>query len=434
MSLKVEPFLYSYIIKNKSDNIILSFNKPKFKKVVLKNNKPYEGICNAYYTIIYDNNEYKMYYRANNQNIWKNEKKKIYKRTPELAKTELFCLATSKNGLDFKKNNYKLVKYKNNKKNNILLKNNFCHNFYPFFLESKKKFYGVSGTQLFNKGLFLFESKNGINWIKKKKIINETDLLQDFFHKNHFDSHNNIVYNKNEDLFYIYMRDNKKNRRFVQFTKTKDFVKFSKVKNINIKNENGMEIYTPNIFIYPDSDYFISIPTIRPDRIINNVISKKCNTLLISKDGENWEIINNQLFDDSQNRMFINSFVKSPDKKEIFFYLHENISNINNHIKCYSYEINRIHKIFSKEEGFIQTELINLKNNIIKINFKTIDNGYINVNIYNSNNDLILYSKNNSGNFYDLIINWEKNLEINGNYYIKFNLCNCYLYSFLYFN
>lgn len=98
----VEPFLDRNIVKDKSDNILFEINKPKFEKNILKLDRDYEK-QSAYFTILYVNNEYKLYYRACPLGYYKDEEKKICYSTPELAPHEYFCLATSNNGLYFEK-------------------------------------------------------------------------------------------------------------------------------------------------------------------------------------------------------------------------------------------------------------------------------------------------------------------------------------------
>jgi hypothetical protein len=152
--IKVEPFLYRNIIKEKSENIIFEINKPKFEKNVLNLDREYEK-TNGYFTIINVNNEYKLYYRACPYPRYKDIIKKEWYSTPELAEHEYFCLAISKDGLNFERCNYNLINY-NNIENNILFHDLFCHNFYPFYDKKNNKYIGISGTGLYNNGLHLF--------------------------------------------------------------------------------------------------------------------------------------------------------------------------------------------------------------------------------------------------------------------------------------
>jgi hypothetical protein len=147
--MKIEPFLYRNIIKKKSENIIFELNKPKFEKIVLKLDKYYEK-TNGYFTILNINNEYKLYYRSCSYNYYNDPINKTYYSTEELAHHEYLCLATSSDGLTFERNNYSLD---NNISNNIIKKDLFCHNFYPYYDKKNNKYLALSGTAIFNNGL-----------------------------------------------------------------------------------------------------------------------------------------------------------------------------------------------------------------------------------------------------------------------------------------
>ena len=82
--MKIEPFLDKNIIKEKTLNIIFEINKPIFEGIVLKLDKEYE-ITNGYFTILYIDNEYKLYYRSCPYDYYKNKDNKTYYSTEELA-------------------------------------------------------------------------------------------------------------------------------------------------------------------------------------------------------------------------------------------------------------------------------------------------------------------------------------------------------------
>jgi hypothetical protein len=223
--MKIEPFLYRNIIKDKSDNIFFEINKPKFEKIVLKLDRGYES-RNGYFTILYVNNGYRLYYKACSMPYYKNKSKKLLYSTNELTPHEYFCLAVSNDGLNFEKKNLNLVSYNDSTNNNILKHDLFCHNFYPYYDKRNNRYIGLSGTHVFNDGLHLFDSNDGIKWRYVKKILCHDNVLPDWFHHNHFDTHNCIIYNEKDNYYYIYVRNNKKDRRFVQFARTKDFETF----------------------------------------------------------------------------------------------------------------------------------------------------------------------------------------------------------------
>ena len=160
-------------------NINISYPNFIFEKIVLSNNiqkKIYEGESNNYYKIIKNKEEILIYYRASNNKYLIDNKINI---DPKYD-LEKLCIAKSKDGLNFNKVNIE--------KNNIIMYNNFCHNFFPNYINGK--YLGLSGTNLNNNGLYLFNSENGINWKKGLKICDKDNILQYYKHKNHFDTHN----------------------------------------------------------------------------------------------------------------------------------------------------------------------------------------------------------------------------------------------------
>jgi len=421
----VEPFLCAEIIIEKSENIKYNINKPKFEQIVLKSDQPYEGEADSYYTIIYVNNEYRLYYRGNSYKNIKNIKD-VNKITETIQPYECVCLAISKDGLNF------------NKKQS-LFKNKFCHNFSPLYLEEKKSYIAISGTEFFNNGIFLLSSLNGLEWKTEKKIIDKNNILPGYHHRNHYDSLNCIVYNNKDKSYYIYYRHNSEGLRQVQYTITKDFNNFTKTKLLKLLDNTA--IYTPGIFKYFNSNYLIALPTIAYKKLnlinkswpLNSINhDKNCNNLFISNDYTNFKKIESQLFDDTY-KFNVNGIVPSIDNTKMYIYIHNNTGSIDNHVACYSYSMHRMHQIISKENGFIKTKLINLLNKNISINFETYENGHIIVEIYDKNNNLILQSLKNNGNELNYKINWESdNVIIRDDYYIKFILNNACLYSFIY--
>jgi hypothetical protein len=81
--MKIELFLDKNIVKEKTLNIIFEINKPIFEGIVLKLDREYE-ITNGYFTILYVNNEYKLYYKSCPYNFYKNKDNKTCYGAEEL--------------------------------------------------------------------------------------------------------------------------------------------------------------------------------------------------------------------------------------------------------------------------------------------------------------------------------------------------------------
>ena len=426
----VEPFLYRDIIKEKTDNIIIEETIPEFEKIVLLSNEAWEGDGNGYYTIINIDNTYKMYYRA-------------LQGSQLHTSWESTCLAISKNGLDFEKKNYGFVNHNNNK----LFHNKFSHNFFPYY--KKEGYYiGVAGTMGETQGLFLLKSFDGIKWDILKKILDDSHINPGFNHLNHFDTCNTITYNETEDNYYILIRDNRPTiengihvGRRVQYIKMDSNFNLldNKCKSIIINNNiNNYPIYSFGCCHYPNSKYYISMPALVDEKYIDKKWDqkKKIGQLLISRNCYEWNIVSENIYkkDMGQNVFNTIGIVPSPNKEKMYFYFQNNLGLPNNNIECYSFPMNRINRISCIGNGVIKTDKINLISNKIQVNFETIkEDGYIVVNIYNENNNLLLLSDKLTGNYFNYPIVWKEEKELDeGKYFIEFILCNCILYSFSY--
>ena len=453
-----EPFLFNKIILEKPENIIIDKNIPIFEKIVFKSDKPWEGEVNGYYTIIHNNNEYIMYYRASN---------KIHKSF------ESVCIASSSDGLNFNKNNlnfeysnFEEVKVKThsgiethcklikgNKDNNKLFHNKFCHNFFPYYSKKDKCYIGLSGLKVENNGLYLMKSMDGIKWEIVRKILDENNVRPGFNHINHFDTCNTIIYNSMEESYYILIRDNrptiennKHMGRRVQYINIKDLSQ--EIKEICkplIVNNNFTDypIYSLGCTHYPNSKYFFAIPTLVDEEFIQYphgggrwIQKKKIGQILISNNCYEWDVVSENIFkkDMGKDNFMTIGIVQSKDNEKLYFYVQHDLNRQNNYISCYSFPMNRINKIICNEKGYIMTDLIKLNSSVLSVNLETLtEQGYINLELYDQNKNLILESDNISGNNFNFIVKWRSNIDINNNkYYIKFNIYNSILYSFNY--
>tara|TARA_A100001015_G_scaffold319142_1_gene441147 strand:- start:1533 stop:3731 length:2199 start_codon:yes stop_codon:yes gene_type:complete len=418
-------------------NIINIPSKFQFEKVILSNNyqkKIYEGECNNYYKILKVDNKYKLYYRALNNSYLVN--KKLNSIINPCHDKECFCIAESIDGLNFEKI---IIN-----RNNIIKKGNFCHNFFPNYVNDK--YIGISGTESQNSGLYLFESDDGIKWDEGKKIITKDLILNYYKHKNHFDSHNSINYNKLDNFYYIHLRHNNFNdNRMTQLLKTKDFKTFLPSKLININYNYNYNIYNLNVSKTDEYNYFISIPNYASNHNILDINNKRINikkkeikNLLISKDGVNFiefiPKINLKNINKNCEICPVNGFVKSLDNKKLYFYIQNNVYEKNHEIQCYSIPYNRFNGFFSNNYGFIKSNKLNLLNYEIELNFKTISKkSFIIVELLDEYNKRINISKIIKGNSFNKNIEWfyQEFKELD-NYYLKFHLYNSIIYSFKY--
>jgi len=423
----VEPFLYRDIIIEKSDNIVISMMEPAFEQTILEDKIIDERIIvDGYPKMLLIDGEYRLYYRG----LIHPSVSYSFIATEDATPYECFCLLTSKDGLNFEKVDANFVDYKNSKSNNILRHDLFCHNFFPYYDENKRSFIGLSGTGYFNNGLFLFNSCDGINWDNVKKIIDPSRLLPGWCHSNHFDSHNSILYNEGESRYYLFIRNNKPGKRWTQYFFTKDFTNFSYAQNITV---SGLEnqIYNIGAIVYPgNNNLFIGMSMI-------GCADKKNITILSSKNLHDWNFNNETFFDniDDSQKFIVNGIVPSSDNKKMYIYLFENIKKDVRYINCYSFRMNRFQKIVCDDNnvGYIKTDLIKLTCDKIFVNFETLEDGFVQLELINENFETVLIGKKMSGNELELENKWDvERLFFTEKFYIKFIIFKATLYSFSY--
>lgn len=420
-----EPLLYHKFNTCNHVNIDFNFKYPKFEKFAIENFKKYEGPGNAYFNIVRKDDKIKMYYRSVDHPVWMDKNKKNSYDGSILRNYQYLCIAESSDGLNFEKPDLNLCEYEGNKKNNILFKNYFCHNFCVIYDNKINKYLGITGSQFDIGGLFLFKSDNGYNWDNGKIILSEDKLISGYAHANHFDTLNYLLYNPKTNKYYLYTRHNHPTYRKVQMSISDDLINFSNCELVNFNIED--HVYATGFELYPtSSNYFIGL------------ISTHCQTtyykkvsLCISIDGINWEIIIKDLFQDLKISHFLVKGIICTDK----FYLYTSEFNDfdNNKVLCYSFEKDRIGYLTSDSTGYFNSKIIELENSNIYINYETESDGYIIVELFDLNNNLILSSENMIGNYELNQIVWKENKNIiKDKYYLKFTIYKAKIYSFYY--
>jgi hypothetical protein len=415
-----EPFFDINVILFMSDNIKQEFNTPVYIKTVFDYNSP-PNMFNqiAYFKTFKDNKNYKIFYRTGDT---PNELINANTNTG-LQPYERVSLMQSDDGLNFV----------NKELTEPFAQLSLAHNFFPFYDELIDKYIGISGTGMYGDGIWLFESTDGIAWEKRHKIVNANMILPASGHLNHYDSHNSIIYNKYDKHYYLFIRHNCARRsRWVQFTKTTDFKTFTPMKEITVSNyDNNLLIYNFNVFMYPNSYYFIALPC---SGVASDYNAKTSKYLLYSLDGEHWHVLHSNFFSSEYKQMICNGMVSSTNNKHHYLYAHKHMDLPHTWLDCYAVDKDRISVLRCAGNGTIKTKLINLINNNLTINYKTFESGSITIQIKDKNTETVVLESNKvEGDELNEKISWTTNIDFSeGDYYIEFNMYNCELYSFDY--
>jgi len=163
------------------------------------------------------------------------------------------------------------------------------------FLSLKK---ALKGWVNHSNGLYLFHSKDGINWNQRHPnhiaTIHDKGFTcaLDWGKSSDFDGMNNLVYNPHEQRYYLYVRSNvAKGVRYIQYATSKDLITWSKWKNINMipefdKHTDGY--YFPNFMMHPTKNIMFGL--------VPYCSAKKSSIQLFkSTDGYNWNYVEEYL-------------------------------------------------------------------------------------------------------------------------------------------
>ncbi|MDP7442599.1 MAG: hypothetical protein QGI37_12725, partial [Verrucomicrobiota bacterium] len=166
-----ELFVDGHLIETLTGGVRQHLHKPEPREVVFVTDAPWEGNTSAYYTIFRDGDLFRMYYRASH---WDTGSKKETHR-------ELTCYAESRDGIHWVKPKLGLFEFNGSRENNIVLDGLGTHCFVAFKdgnpdSPPEARYKGIArGRPVGKKGLYIFESPDGIRWrlTRNEPVITE---------------------------------------------------------------------------------------------------------------------------------------------------------------------------------------------------------------------------------------------------------------------
>ena len=430
--LILEPLLYYKFNTRDLNNVNFEYIDCKFEKVVMTCDKPYDSFINGYGNIVKVKNEARMYYRSGTfDGCKKMTDQQLIKLLGSFLKDyECLCLAFSSDGLNFQKLDMKMCRYEGTPKgrNNVIRRDHFCHNFYVNYDHNLNKYIGIAGLKSHNDGIFLFESKNGIKWEQKHKILDDKNLLGGWRHPNHFDTLSVLVYNPEFRKYYLYTRHNSGTHpsRRVQVAESSDLVRFSKCREVRMSElGDSREIYIPGVMIYPGTSYFMAHTC-----SLSLVCRDKINMLMTSRDGINFDLVKEGVVSNRRGSILpVSGMIEMNDK--FYIYVIENEGKNDNAFLCFSYTKNRIGCLSAWEIGSFLTNNIVLSDKYLIINYETMEDGYVELEVYSVNGELLYRLGDIRGNDIERRIDIH-NVHGNQEIYLKFIMRKAKIYSYSY--
>ncbi len=238
-----ELFVDRFLIESISDSVQSKLHQPTPGEVVLVTDKPWEGNTSAYYTIFRDedadqNPLYRMYYRGSHYDV---ESKKA-------AHPEVVCYAESRDGVRWTRPNLGVCQWDGSSDNNIVWDGIGSHCFAPFkdsnpHCAADAHYKAISrGHPKGKKGLYVFQSPDGIHW---KLIKNEPVITEGYF-----DSQNLAFWDPHTKQYVDYHRTFIDGVRSIMTCTSPDFVTWTKPVLLSYGDAPDQHLYTNAIRPY----------------------------------------------------------------------------------------------------------------------------------------------------------------------------------------
>ncbi len=190
---RVEMFVDHYLVFE-TFGTSLKLAVPERKEIVLRMDKPWEGLGSGpYAAVFHDGEKYRMYYRGCNyaDDSHKNDE----------SEEQYTCYAESADGIRWEKPELGRVEFQGSKDNNILLKGKVSHNFTPMLDKNPEcrpdeRYKATAG--MYPDGLMAYKSADGMEW----KTLQDAPVIT----RGAFDSQNLCFYDDNRQIYRCYSR------------------------------------------------------------------------------------------------------------------------------------------------------------------------------------------------------------------------------------
>lgn len=266
-----EIFVDHYLIDQLFGSASVHLHRPEPKEVVLTTDAPWEGNTSAYYTLFQDDDIYRMYYRGSH-----------WDPTEKIAThPEFTCYAESTDGIHWKKPDLGLVEFNGSKKNNIMLEGLGTHCFAAFKdsnpgCNPEARYKGISrGRPIGEKGLYVFQSPDGIHW----KLMQREPVIRD----GAFDSQNLAFWDNHARLYREYHRTFVDGKRAIMTSTSRDYLNWTDPTLLTYQLDAPKEhLYTNAVQPYERAPHLlIGFPT----RYLPAEGQRVEPTLMLSRDG-----------------------------------------------------------------------------------------------------------------------------------------------------
>ena len=239
-----ELFVDGHLI-GRLDGTRLALHAPQAREIVLRMDRPWEGIYSGYFTVLRDGDRFGMYYRG-------------LPEAKHALDAEVTCYAESRDGVRWTKPKLGLFEVRGTRRNNVVLaRHRACHNLAPFLdanpdapAEQRYKALGGSGRP----GLVAFASADGLRWkpLRKEPVLT----------RGAFDSQNVAFWSQSEGCYVCYFRVFREGKRWIARATSRDFLHWSQPVDLTLDGKCRQHLYTNQTVPYCRAPHiYLGLPT-----------------------------------------------------------------------------------------------------------------------------------------------------------------------------
>lgn len=244
-----ELFVDDYLIEQLAGEAELRLHQPTPREIAILHDAPWEGTASSSHTVFQDGELYRMYYRG--WNFW-------FEGGMLQFSKAVTCYAESKDGIHWTKPELGLVEFNGSKKNNIIHDGLGTLNFAPFIDTNPacppEARYKAIGGVLYEGGMYVFQSADGIRW----SLMHEEPVLT----KGPFDAVNLAFWDPSAGKYRAYRRWILDGRRTIRTTMSSDLINWESQSDLTYVDSPKEELYENKVFPYPRAPHIlIGLPT-----------------------------------------------------------------------------------------------------------------------------------------------------------------------------
>lgn len=234
---RLELFVDHYLI-DRLDGARLVLHRPVPQEVVLRFDKPWEGLFCGYCTVLKDADRFRLYYRG------------LPQAGGDGSAAEVTCYAESSDGVHWTKPKLGLYEVQGTRENNVILAQMppLSHNFSPMIdtrpsVPPEERYKALAGTS----GLVPLVSADGIHW---KKLRDQPVITQGAF-----DSQNVCFWSEAEQCYVCYFRSWVDGVRRISRTTSRDFLVWTPPELMQYRRPEG-PVPVEHIYTNQTQPYF----------------------------------------------------------------------------------------------------------------------------------------------------------------------------------